>query len=418
MVRHPLLLIAVLGAFAGLAAGADWPQFRGPTGQGLVPNGRLPVEWGRTRNIAWKRAIPGAGWSSPVVAGGRVYLTTSLSVQGRPTGDQSLRALALDAKTGELLWDREVFLQSGVSAARISGKSSHANPTPVVDDGRLFVHFGHQGTACLDLAGNLLWRNTSLTYEPVHGNGGSPALVDGALVFNCDGNDRQFVAALDAGTGKLLWKTDRNAHASRGFSFCTPLVITVNRRKQVVSPGSDVVAGYDPACGKEIWRVRYVGWSVVPRPVFGHGLLFVCIGSESPKLLAIRSGGEGDVTDTHVAWTTQKAVPMTPSLLLIGDDLYMVADNGVASCLDAKTGRGHWRERLGGNYSASPLVADSKIYFVSEEGACTVVKAGKRFQPVARNDLGERTLASPAAADGGLYLRTERHLYRVQAPEP
>src|SRR5215472_8595628 len=230
LIRHPLLLIAVLGAFAGLAAGADWPQFRGPTGQGLVPNGRLPVEWGRTRNIVWKRAIPGAGWSSPVVAGGRVYLTTSLSVQGRPTGDQSLRALALDAKTGKLLWDREVFLQSGVSAARISGKSSHANPTPVVEDGRLFVHFGHQGTACLDLAGNLLWRNTSLTYEPVHGNGGSPALVDGALVFNCDGNDRQFVAALDAGTGKLLWKTDRNAHASRGFSFCTPLVITVNGR--------------------------------------------------------------------------------------------------------------------------------------------------------------------------------------------
>jgi outer membrane protein assembly factor BamB len=418
MARHLLALIAVLGASAGIAAGGDWPQFRGPTGQGLVPDGGLPVKWGPTRNIAWKRAIPGAGWSSPVVAGGRIYLTTSVSLQGRPTGDQSLRALALDAKTGAILWDREVFLQDGGRAPRISDKSSHANPTPVVNVGRLFVHFGHQGTACLDLAGTILWRNTSLTYEPFHGNGGSPALVDGALVFNCDGTDRQFVAALDAGTGKLLWKTDRNAHAARGFSFCTPLAITVNRRKQVVSPGSDVAAAYDPAGGKELWRVRYVGWSVIPRPVFGHGLLFVCIGSELPKLLAIRSGGAGDVTDTHVAWTTRKAVPMTPSLLLIGDELYMVADNGIASCLDAKTGRSHWQERLGGNYSASPLVADGKIYFLSEAGVCTVVKAGQRFEPLARNDLRERTLASPAAAGGALYVRTEKHLYRIQAPEP
>lgn len=412
MVRGLLLTFGALVALAGSVRASDWPQFRGPTGQGIVPEGRLPTEWNQKRNVAWKRPVPGAGWSSPIVAGGRVYLTTSVAIGEGPNTDQSLRALALETATGKTLWEREVFRQDSLKAPKIPPKSSHANPTPLVAGGRLFVHFGHQGTACLDLAGNVLWRHTSLVYQPFHGNGSSPVLVDNALILNCDGSDQQFVAALEAQTGKLRWKVNRGVKPQYGFSFCTPLVITVNGRKQIISPGSDIVAAY-AASGKEFWRVRYVGWSVVPRPVAGHGLVFVGIGSESPKLLAIRTDGAGDVTDTHKAWTLSKAAPMTPSPLLIGDELYLVADNGVASCLDAKTGSIHWQERLGGAYSASPLVADGKIYFISEQGTATLIRAGKRFEQLARNELDEQTLASPAAADGALYIRTEKHLYRI-----
>jgi outer membrane protein assembly factor BamB len=397
------------------ARAEDWPEFRGPTGQGIVPKGSLPVEWSSAKNVAWKQPIPGSGWSSPIVYEGRVYLTTSVPPANGPDGDQSLDALCLDAGTGKILWQTEVFRQNGATAPKIHGKNSHASPTPLTDGKRLFVHFGHQGTACLDLAGKVLWRNTRLTYEPVHGNGGSPILVDGLLVFSCDGGDQRFVVALDANTGEIRWKKDRLGESDRKFSFSTPLVITVNGQRQIVSPGSDVVSAYDPETGREIWRVRYSGgYSVIPRPVYGHGLVFVCTGYSTPALLAIRPDGQGDVTDTHVAWATRRAVPHAPSLLLAGDELYMVSDAGQASCLDATTGKVHWQERVPGNYSASPLYAGGKIYFQSEQGVGTVLKAGTRFEQVARNPMGERTLASYAVAGGALFIRTDKNLYRIQ----
>src|SRR6185437_5702085 len=234
---------------------------------------------------------------------------------------------------------------------RIHGKNSHASPTPLVRGERLFVHFGHQGTACLDLEGKVLWKNTSLHYAPVHGNGGSPILVDDSLVFSCDGGDKRFIVALNVVNGEVRWKTDRTIEASRKFSFSTPLLIVVDGKKQIISPGSNVVCAFDPATGHEIWRVRYDGYSVIPRPVYGQGLLFICTGYNTPSLLAIRPDGKGDVTDTHVVWKTRKAVPHTPSPLLVGEELYFVSDSGQASCLDARTGQVHWQERLGGNYS-------------------------------------------------------------------
>ncbi len=406
---------AVLTLWFGLVACAhaeDWPEFRGPTGQGHSTTTGLPAEWGPTRNITWKVEVPGSGWSSPVVSRGKIYLTSAVAKTRDP--GLSLQVLCLDAKTGKSVWAQEV-LEEPSNAPRIHRKNSHASPTPLLAGDRLYAHFGHQGIVCLDLNGKILWKNTSVKYAPVHGNGGTPILVDDVLIFSCDGGDKAFVVALDAATGKVRWKTDRPFKQAKMFCFSTPLLISVNGKKQVVSPGPGLVAAYDPTDGKEIWHVRYNGYSVIPRPVYGNGLVYVSSGYDSPVLYAIRPEGTGDVTKTHVAWTTNKAVSHTPSFLLHGEELYLVSDRGVASCLDAKTGKVHWTERLNGNFSASPLLADGKIYFQDEDGTATVIKPGKTFQQLARNALDERTLASYAIADGAIFLRSDKHLYRIES---
>jgi outer membrane protein assembly factor BamB len=412
MHRSALLIASLLLALPVSSRAENWPEFRGPTGQGHYAGASLPIEWSTTKNVAWKQPIPGRGWSSPIVQDGRVFLTTALPVKG--SKDQSLRALCLDADKGTLLWQTEVFLQDGSKAPAIHSKNSHASPTPLTDGKRLFVHFGHQGTACLDLTGKVLWRNRELRYAPVHGNGGTPILVDSRLVFSVDGADKQFVVAIDPDTGNVRWKTDRKSESYKRFSFGTPLVITVDGKKQIVSTASDAVMAYDPKDGKEIWRAQYEGYSVIPRPVYGHGLVFLSSGYDRPTLLAIRVAGRGDVTSSHIAWTVAKGAPHTPSPLLVGNELYMISDGGIASCLDARTGRVHWQERIGGSFSASPLHADGKIYLQSEEGATTVIRVATTFERLAQSKLDERTFASYAAADGAIYLRTERNLYRIQ----
>jgi len=412
MHRFPLVCLSFVCfvCFVVNARAEDWTEFRGPTGQGHA-KGSLPTEWGPDTNVVWKQAIPGEGWSSPVVCEGRVYLTTAVS-----TGNgYSLRALCLEARDGKTLWSTEA-LHEGPRSPRPQSKNSHASPTPIVDGKakRLYVHFGHEGTACLDLDGKVLWRHTSLRYQPVHGNGGSPIVVDDLLVFSIDGSDKQCVVALDRATGKVRWQTDRKSKADRRFSFSTPLLIEVNGERQIVSPASDVVTAYDPKSGREIWRVTYDGYSVIPRPVYGHGLLFLSTGYNSPVLMAIRPDGKGDVTETHVAWRMKENAPHTPSPLLVGDELYMVSDGGMASCLDAKTGTVHWAKRLGGAFSSSPLEADGKVYFLSEEGTGYVVRASTKYELLAKNEMKEKTQASYAAADGALFLRTEKHLYRIE----
>lgn len=397
-------------------APADWPQFRGPTAEGHAdPTADPPAEFGPTTNLAWRREVAGNGWSSPVVAGGRVYLTTAVPQGDGPKADQSLRALALDDKTGAVVWDVEVFKQDGVTAPPIHSKNSHASPTPVIDADRLFVHFGHAGTACLSVKdGSPLWATRELKYRPVHGNGGSPALVGDKLIFSVDGTDRQEVVALDAGTGKVAWRTPREASPGKPFSFGTPLVITVNGRQQLISPGSDVVMSLDPASGKELWRVKYTGYSVVPRPVYANGLVFVCTSYDSPSLVAIRPDGSGDVTRTHVAWTQKKGAPHNPSPLAVGDALYTVADNGQLTCWDARSGKPRWTEGLGGGYSASPLYAGGRVYLLAEDGTATVFKPGAEYEPVGKVKLGERSLASPAADGKALYVRTAKAVYKFE----
>jgi outer membrane protein assembly factor BamB len=407
-----LLVVLSLAPAAPASRGDDWYQFRGPDGEGHSTAVGLPTHWSTTQNVRWRQPIPGKGWSSPVCVGHQIFLTTAV-----PEGSShSLHALSLDAVTGKILWDVSIFDGLVEKRARIHSKNSHSSPTPIAEDGRLYVHFGTHGTACLSLDGKVLWKTRELVYQPNHGSGGSPVLVDGLVVVSCDGSDIQFVAALDANSGKLRWKKDRPpSDAPKKFAFGTPLVIEVNGRKQIVSPGAIWVAAYEPQTGNEIWRVRHEGYSVVPRPVFGNGLVYSSTSYDSSQLLAIRPDGHGDVTDSHVAWKQTRSVPYTPSPLLIGENLFIISDAGIASCLDAKTGKPRWTHRIGGNFSASPFVAEDRIYVLSEAGDTTIFQANpKRYIEIARNSLDDRALASPAVIDRGLLIRTAEAVYRIE----
>ena len=417
--HRPFFVVSALLALCTIAPAvesADWPQFRGPGGQGHAPAQTPPLEWDQEKNVDWRVEVPGKGWSSPVVVDGRLYLTTAVAAGEDPRANgapQSLRALCLDAKTGEMLWNVEVFRQR---KTRIHKKNSHASPTPVVDGGHVFVHFGTNGTACLTTEGRIVWRNSSIEYPPVHGSGGSPALVGRSLIFSCDGADDPFVIALDRETGEPLWRTPRPTASGNRFAFSTPLPIEVGGRTQVVLPGAQHVCSYDPDTGREIWRVRYPGgFSVVPRPVFARGLVFVSSGFMNPVLYAIRPDGRGDVTDTHVVWTEDKGIARNASFLVVDDEIYVVSDNGIASCFDVETGRRHWRKRLGGGFSSSPVQAGARIYFLNEEGETIVVEPGTTYRELSRNSLEEQTQASAAVASDALFVRTLTRLYRISA---
>ncbi len=400
-----------MGLSASALSAHDWPEFRGATGQGNSPAKDVPIRWSATENVAWKTVIPGGGWSSPVLVNDRLYLTTASSSEGAK--DLRLSALCLDARDGRILWRTEVFTpRDGSSLHR---KNGYASPTPLVRDGRLYVHFGHLGTACLGLDGQVIWRQTSIRYPSVHGNGGSPVIAGDRLIFSCDGSTNAMVVALDRNTGEVRWKTPRgNDSLPKKFSFSTPLLITHGGREELISPGAGGTYAYDPNTGRLLWKVSTgAGFSVVPRPVFAHGLLFVNTDYDFPKLFAIRPGGEGDVTATHLAWQTGRGAPSTPSALVVGSELYFVSDAGIATCTDAVTGKVHWNERLGGGFSASPVFADGRVYFQNEEGIGYVVKAGRTFELLSRNDLGERTLSSYAVDDGSLFIRGAEHLFRI-----
>jgi outer membrane protein assembly factor BamB len=252
-----------------------------------------------------------------------------------------------------------------------------------------------------------------LVYSPVHGSGGSPVLADGKLFIVCDGSSQPFVAAVDTETGKLAWKTPRSVEARVNHSFATPVLAKVEGKTQVLAPGPDHLAAYDPANGVELWRVQATGWSVVPQPVIGHGLVIYNHDYDHPELIAVKLGGRGDVTESHIAWRVERGAPSSPSPLLVGDELYFVSDKGVASCVNAKTGERHWSERLGGNYSASPVFANDKILFLNEDGEATWIEPGLQFKEFGTNEVPGRTFATPAFSSGAMYLRTNEHLYKV-----
>ena len=382
---------------ASLVYGEDWPQFRGPGGEGHSTEKNLPLTWSETSHIAWKTLIPGRGWSSPAVANDRIWLTSEV--------DSGLHVYSLDATSGKVLKDVTVFPKRDLGSQH--AKNTHASPTPILEDGRVYVHFGSHGTAALNSDGEILWKAT-MTYEPMHGTGGSPVIYRDLLIFSCDGTDVQYVVALNKNSGKVKWKTNRKAY----MAFSTPLLIQVDGKDQVVSPGAYRTVAYDPANGKELWSVAYgEGFSNVPRPVFGHGLIFLSSGFNRADLLAVKPGGE-------VVWKYGRSVSLTPSFLLVGEELYMVSDNGIATCFDAKTGTVRWQQRLGGTYSASPTFADGRIYFQNEDGETVVIAPGKEFRKLAVNQLDGQTLATLAISGGQIFLRTGTHLYAIRNSTP
>ncbi len=419
---------------------AEWPQFRGLAGDGHAAAKDLPTAWSETSHLAWKTAIPGRGWSSPVVGDGMVWLTTAIEEEptpeqaefirktklaGNPMAKQmkivaaiSLRVIGLELSTGTIRQNAELFRVPDPSP--VHTLNSYASPSPILDGDRLYCHFGTYGTACVDTTtGKPLWK-VNLPTEHSVGPGSSPLLYRDRLIIPCDGTESQSVVALNTADGKEAWRTPRppmqGTTGDLHKAFCTPLLVTVGGRDQAVVVGAQWVVSYEPTTGKEIWRFRHgEGFSNVPRPVAGDGVLYLSTGYMQANLVALKLDGQGDVTETHGLWRVKKQVPTMPSPILVGNELYMITDQGVASCVDVKTGDIVWQERIEGNYSSSPLYADGKLYVSNREGKTTIFAPGKSYAEVATNTLEGAIMASPVALDGLLLLRSPTHLYRVGA---
>ena len=411
-----LLLLSVMGYLNVCTDAADWPQFRGPGGQGHSDARNLPLTWSETENITWKVPIAGLGWSSPSIQGDQIWLTTAID------DGKSLHAIALDRASGKTLHDIEVFTLENPGS--VHSKNSHASPTPLIEGDRVYVHYGAHGTACLKTDGTIVWKTQELKHDHRHGPGGSPVIFEDLLILNCDGSDIQFVVALDKATGEIRWKKKRehisadrlSGKSNVPMAYTTPLLVDVNGTTQLLSTGADSIVAYNPRTGDEYWWFRFDGYSNVLRPVVGKGLVFISSGYDRPEFYAVRIDGTGDVTESHLAWNMKKASPLNPSPLIVGDELYLVDDKGIATCLDAVTGEQHWQERLNGNFSASPTFADGRIYLLDEDGTTTVIAPGKKFESLAVNKLEGRTLATPAMVDDSIFLRTDTQLYRIEKP--
>lgn len=423
----PTLLVICFSTsvtWAAERAGAAWWQFRGPTGDGWSSVSELPTQWDEEKNIAWKTKVHDRGWSSPVVWDDQIWVTTATEA------GHKLYAVCIDKNSGKIVHDLHLF--DVEDPMRITNENTYATPTPVIEKGRVFVHFGTYGTACIDTnTGEKLWtrRDLNCDHEANAGPASSPTIIDGNLVVHVDGRDVQYIVALDRKTGDTVWKTLRSIDFAdipvhHRKAFCMPTAIGQGDAMQIVSPGGRAIYSYDRR-GNEIWRVQHRGFSVAPRPVFGHGLVFATIDRDDPELWAIRVDGKGDVTNSHVAWKETRGMPQRCSPLLIDDLLYLVSRDGIATCLEAKTGELVWKKRLEGRYSASPLYAQGLIYLFNEEAKATLIRPGRKFEVAHQNALAPDQLrATPAIVDNALIVRTENFLYRIEAgakriaPEP
>jgi outer membrane protein assembly factor BamB len=405
------LLVALLSGVPALGADS-WPEFRGPTGDGHARATDLPVRWGETANVRWKTAIHDKGWSSPVVWGDQVWMTTATADGKR------MFAVCVDRRTGKVLHDLELFDVEKPDFA--PAQNSYASPTPAVEEGRVYVHFGSYGTACLDTAtGKVLWSRRDLPCNHWRGPASSPILYENLLILTFDGYDHQYVAALDKGTGKTVWKKDRtiNYGTDNGDlkkAFGTPTVIEVNGQPELISPAAVATTAYDPRTGEELWRVYHGGMNAAERPLFGHGLVILNSGDGGLKLLAVRPDGRGDFDRSHIAWTCGKGVGSRSSQILVGDLLYMGNERGMVTCLEARTGAVVWQQRLGGQFWASPIYADGHLNFANDEGDTYVLEPGRTARVLAVNHLDDGCMASPAAVGRSLFLRTKTHLYCLE----
>jgi outer membrane protein assembly factor BamB len=434
---HRFIAVSLLlaGALRLFAEDVNWAQFRGPRGDGTSTSSGLPLHWDEQQNLRWKVPIHGRAWSSPVIWGRQVWLTTATE------DGKELFAVCVDRNTGKMVYDLKLFEVEKPQYAHPF--NTYASPTPVIEEGRVYVTFGSPGTACLDTQnGKVLWSRRDFECNHYRGAGSSPILHGGLFILNFDGSDHQFIVALDTKTGRTVWQKNRSldykdldqngqpqaeGDLRKGFATCQ--VVMLDGQTTLLSQGSKALYAYDPLTGDEIWRLEDRGsHSGSTRPVAGHGLVFLPTGFSVGQVLAIRPGRKGEVLDVNAAeptpaqlsvvWKAKRNAPKKPSLTLVGEELYAVDDNGVATCWEAQTGNVCWNERIGGNYSASPLAAERRLYFFSEEGKITVIAAGREFKKLAENHLEGGFMASPAVCGRALFLRTRTHLYRIEEQRP
>jgi outer membrane protein assembly factor BamB len=408
-----LLLTAASLAAAVAAAGENWPQFRGPNGAGVSDAKGLPTTWGEKENVVWKTPIHDKGWSSPVVWGNQVWMTTAKA------DGTTMYAVCVDRKTGEVLHDIKLF-DVEKPAPLNNPTNSYASPTPVVEEGRVYVHFGSYGTACLDTkTGEKVWERRDLPCDHWRGPASSPILFGDFVILTFDGHDFQYVAALNKSDGKTAWKKDRTIDygtkdGDLKKAFATPSIIEIKGKPELISPAAVATTAYDPKNGEELWRVYHGGMNVTQPPLYGQGKVILCTGDGGKKLLAVRPEGTGDLPESQVEWTCNKNVPSRSSPLVADDLLYMVNEGGMASCLDLKTGEPVWQERLGGAFWASPLYADGRLYFFADDGASFIGEAGRKWKKLAANKLDDGCMGTPAVAGKALFIRTKTHLYRIE----
>lgn len=413
--RQWILMFALSLVFGNTIYAEDWMRFRGPNGQGISSETGLPLTWSAQENIAWKTPIPGKGWSSPIVYKKHVFLTTATE------DGVSCRVICIDRRDGTIMWNREVHRQKPGPMRR---QNSYATPTPVTDGERVYAVFYDGTIAAVDFSGNVVWKNSEVEFFSLHGLGASPILVDDQLIMPFDGSSREenrlgwkipwdkaVVLSLDTATGKINWKGRRGE--SR-VGHVTPIL--VESGKQIVSAGGDRVQGFDVQTGKRVWSIYSQGEGVTPSPVVGKGLLFTSSGFEEPTIRAIRLGGEGEVTKTHITWEQKKGVPALASFLYIEPYLYSITRANILHCIKASTGEIVWKERLNGVYSASPVYADGKIYLLSEDGVTLVLRPDDKYVELARNPLKERCQASMAVSQGQFFIRSVEHLYCIGSP--
>lgn len=422
-------LALLLGSF-GLAADS-WPGFRGPTADGHSPSKTAPTKWSEKDNVAWKTEVHGKGWSSPVVLGEQVWVTTSDEVldteppkkKGGPPANPvkavHLFAVCADRASGKVLHDLK--LGTVEKPQYCHPFNSYASCTPFLEGGRLYAHFGSLGTYCVDTAtGKTLWSRLDLKCDHFRGPGSSVAVYGDLVYLILDGADLQYVIALDKKTGETKWKTDRKIKYGPGpgdgdhkKGYATPALLKLAGKDSLVCPSAECTIAYDPATGEEQWRFAHGGMNGALRPFTGNGLLYATSGHNG-KLFALKPDTlKGEVPKEAVVWQAAKGVSVRPSPILVGDLLLMVSDNGIATCLDAATGKQHWSERLDGEFSASPVCANGNVYFCNQIGKTFVVKADKTYSLLAENRLDGGFMASPAVVGDQLFLRTKTHLYAV-----
>jgi outer membrane protein assembly factor BamB len=405
-------LFFVLVSFQALAK-ENWPQFRGPRGNNVSDAQGLPTTWSENKNVKWKTLLHDRGWSSPVIWGDQIWVTAA------PEDGKADFAICVNKNTGKIIHDIKLWNVENPSPLG-NALNGYASCTPAIEEGRVYVHFGSYGTACLDTkSGQILWKRRDLPCEHFRGPGSSPIVFENLLIFHMDGYDYHYIVALDKQTGETVWKTDRNidygtTNGDFMKSFATPIVIEAAGKTQLISPSSKATISYDPRTGREYWKIQYTSHSGAAMPMFGHGLLYLNTGFGKADLMAVRPDGEGDVTATHVVWTAKKTIGSRPSQVLAGDLIFNVHDSGVASCIDAKTGEELWSKRLSGEFSASPLYADGKIYYCGQDGNTTVIKAAREYTELAKNQFDDGFMASTAVTGKALILRTRSALYRVE----